>query len=58
MEWMILPTLLSRMFPRLYDFRSFVLNAFHSIGSVLRVKIVVEITPAMTGRFVSMITAS
>jgi hypothetical protein len=37
--------------------RSFVLNTFHSMGSVLRAKIVVEIPPAITGKFVSMVAA-
>jgi hypothetical protein len=52
---MTLPTLLSRILPRLYDLMSFVRNAFSSIGSVLRAKIVVEIAPAMTGssRFIA-----
>jgi hypothetical protein len=39
------------MLPRLYELRSLVRAAFTSMGSVLRAKIVVEIAPATTGRF-------
>ncbi len=40
--------MLSAMCPRLYDFKSFVMNALRSIGILLLAKIVAEVNPAMT----------
>jgi hypothetical protein len=55
---MTLPTLLSRMLLRLYDLRFFVRNAFSTIGSILNAKIIVEIVPAMIGKFIFIAAAS
>src|SRR3990172_8627480 len=49
----MLPRLLSRILPRLYELRSFVRTAFNSMGSVLKAKMVVEKTPANTGKLIS-----
>jgi len=44
------------MLLRLYDLKSFVRNAFISMGSVLNAKMVVEIAPAKMGRLIFIAT--